>query len=321
MKKSLAACSLALALTMALSVSASAAAIITGESFGKTSKNNWVDDHYAPEEFDFSDNQLYLALGKTGYTKNRPAEQKDKYYAHQGKKLQVEMTSSTTWTATVKLNVDDTWFSNNGNRKRAEFRVDLVDSAGQPVTPSPAIAVIKAGSTGPTFKYVNPKAKIGGWGTADSFINGDKEKESFYIEEGWHTLLIKSTKGVITYYVDEKKVGNCSIDNTDVYPSFMALGAYNYERPDVTNWDNCYLYDGSYTVPQRSTSMSEKREESLSSRYESKRERWIKQYTVYQKPGTDRWFTASNYEKEYGSKPTDAATSLSKEIPDSYWDY
>lgn len=319
MKKSLAAVSLALALTAAISVPVFAVSIITGESFSSSSKNNWETDFYEPEEFDFSDNQLYLSVGKKGFTKYRPDNKKDKKYALQGRKLEVVTPSSNTWTATVKLNVDETWFSSSSNRKRAEFRVDLVDGSGNPIETAPTLALIKGGSDAPVFRFLNPAIKSG-WGTGDKFLNGDKENEDFFVEEGWHTLFIKSTKGVLTYYVDEKKLGNCTISEKDVYPSYMAINMTNYERSDVTNWDNCYLYDGSYGMTQRSSSLSSEREDKLASQYSSKRDRWVERYTRYYDKNDRKWLTKSQYESKYNSVDG-ASTSLSKEIPDSYWDY
>lgn len=318
MKKAMGMISVALVVVMLLSIPAWAVSILTGDSFSKTSKSNWVTDRYEPEEFDNSDNELYLAIGSRGYYRNRPADKKDKYYALQGRKLAVKKPSSTTWTATVKLNVDDTWFSSNSNKKRAEFRVDLVDGNGGKLSDSPAIALVKGGSGSPVFKFYNPKANTS-WGTGNKFVNGDNETEDFYIEEGWHTLLIKSTKGVITYYVDEKKIGNCTLTTKDVYPSYMALNAYNYDRPDVINWDNCYLYDGSYIIRQLSSSASEAKEERLESQYEKKRERWYEKYTYYLIGGD--WYTKSQAEKADLDIEDATSSRLTKDMPESYWDY
>lgn len=322
MKKVLASISVALALTAVLSMPASAVAVITGEGFGKTTKNTWVVDKYEPEEFDASDNQLYLSVGTKGYYRNRPADQKDKTYALQGKKMELDKTTNNTWTATVKINVDDSWMSSDSFRKRAEFRVDLVDADGAAVTPSPALALIKGGTAAPVFKFVNPKAN-GGWGMGDKYIDGDKEMVGFDLEQGWHTLFIKSTKGVITYYVDEKKLGNCTLGETDVYPAYMALNVYNFERPDMVTWDNAYLYDGAYGMVQRSSSVSASREERLNSQYASKRQRWVDSHTVYEDRNGSvvKWITKSAWESKYPTTPLPANSKMDKEIPESYWDY
>lgn len=294
MKKLFGGISVLLALIITLSVPAFAVAIITGDGFGNGSKDEWVTDRYDPEEFDRSGGKLYLALGSKGYTKNREEGKQGKFYAQQGKKLACDPTTSNTWTATIKLEIDDTWSSTESLRKRAEFRVDLVDGSGNALEHSPAIVVIKGGSGDPVVKYYNPKVNTS-WATAKYFTNSDKEQEELIIEEGWHTLIIKASKGVISYYFDEKKIGSCPLDTTDVYPSFMAVNAYNYNRPDVTCWDNCYLYDGSYSIRVLSDEAKEKREERLASQYAAKRERFKEKYYV-----DGRWL---------------------KEMPDSYWDY
>lgn len=317
MKKLIGSVSLVLAVATLLSVPASAASIITGDSFGTSSKEEWVTDRYDPAEFDTSGNQLYLSMGRNGYYKYRSDDKKDKYYALQGKKLATEMPSGNTWTATVKINIDNTWFSSSSNKQRAEFRVDLVDGNGKKIETSPAIALIKPGSGAPVLKFVNPKAKTG-WGMGDKFVNGDRETEDLYLEEGWHTLLIKADKGILTYYIDEKKIGNCTLSTRDVYPSHMALNAYNYESPYVVNWDNCYLYDGSYIIRQRSREQQQKHEDRLEEQYEKKRQRWTDRYTEYEYNG--KWYTKSELER-LGQDTSGKTSKLTKEMPESYWDH
>lgn len=320
MKKLLTTVSLLLASVTVLSVPASAIAIITGDSFTSAEKNkNWVTDRYAPEEFDVSDGKLYLALGKSGYYRYRPADKKSKYYAQQGKKLKLEKPSSTTWTAVVKLDIDDSWFSSSSNRKRAEFRIDLVDGNGKPIKESPALALVKGGSSASYFKFFNPEAKTK-WGLGDKFINGDDEVEDFYVEDGEHSLFIKSSNGVISYYVDEKKLGNCTLDTQDVYPSYASLSAYNYERPDVVCWDNFYLYDGSYGMRALSSKAQDRKDERLEEKYEKKRNRWKERYTQYYFEETRKWYKESEIPSKYDLDDADDKR-LTKEMPDSYWDY
>ncbi len=318
MKKLLGTASLLLTLVTVLSVPASAVAIVTGDSFSSASKSdNWVTDRYDPEEFDISDGKLYLALGKSGYYKYRPADRKSKYYAQQGKKLKLGQTSSNTWTAVVKLDIDDTWFNSSSNRKRAEFRIDLVDGDGNPIKDSPALALVKGGSSASYFKFYNPKANTG-WGMGNKFINGDDELEDFYVEDGEHSLFIKATNGVISYYVDEKKLGNCTLSTKDVYPSYASLSAYNFERPDVICWDNFYLYDGSYGIRALSTDAQNDKEDRLEEKYEKKRDNWIEKYTQYEYDG--KWYKKSQIPSDLKGTPPDD-TRLTKEMPDSYWDY
>lgn len=320
MKKLLTTVSLLLASVTVLSVPASAIAIITGDSFTSDEKSKeWVTDRYAPEEFDVSDGKLYLALGKSGYYRYRPADKKSKYYAQQGKKLKLEKPSSTTWTAVVKLDIDDSWFSSSSNRKRAEFRIDLVDGKGKPIKESPALALVKGGSSASYFKFFNPEAKTD-WGLGDKFINGDDEVEDFYVEDGEHSLFIKSSNGVISYYVDEKKLGNCTLDTQDVYPSYVSLSAYNYERPDVICWDNFYLYDGSYGMRALSSKAQDRKDDRLEEKYEKKRDRWKKRYTQYYFEETRKWYKESKIPSDLDIGDADDKR-LTKDMPDSYWDY
>ena len=356
MKKLTATISVLLVLVMALSAPASAIAIITSDTFSTSAKSadKWVTDRYEPEEFDRSDGKLYLSVGPKGYYKYRSDDKKDKYYALQGKKLPVEMPSSNTWTATVKINIDDNWFSSSDGRRRAEFRVDLVDGDGNTLkNSSPAIALVKGGSGAPVLKYYHPKAQ-GSWGMANRFVNGDKETEDLTVEEGWHSLLIKANNGVLTYYFDEKKLGNCTLTTKDVYPSYIALNVYNYDRPQMVEWDNVTLYDGSYLIRQLSSEAQDKKDERLESQYEKKRNNWEDKYTEYMfgRNSTDKtveidgktfdtgkWYTQSklkstfkisdkDWDKEndelkniLATCPLPVESREKKEMPDSYWDY
>jgi|GEM_PF-6478975 len=356
MKKSLGLISLTLALVFVLSVPASAAAIISGDSFttGKDkygkSKNEWVTDRYEPEEFDIYDGTLYLSVGKSGYYQYRPDDQKDKFYALQGRKMKVEKTSSNTWTATVKINIDNNWTTSDSFTKKAQFSLELVDSKGKALKHQPAIALLKSNSKSPVLQYYNPKTKTG-WGTAYTYLNGDDEKEDLILEDGWHTLLIKANKGVITYYFDEKKLGNCTLSQTDVYPSYMKLNVYNYNRPAMAQFDNCYLYDGSYIIRQLSSDAQDKKEERLEISYEKKRNKWEDSHTIYKftedfkgakgtiKKGSYKQsqlksklgvscksYTDDDYDEYVDAlkdalKGVDYSTREDKEMPDSYWDH
>lgn len=358
MKKGLGLISLTLALVFALAVPASAAAIITGDSFTSsknksgTVKAGWETDRYEPEEFDVFGGTLYIAVGADGYYKSRSADEKDKFYALQGRKLACETPKTNTWTATVKINIDDAWLISDSFTKKAMFSLELVDGDGNPIKEQPAIALLKSNSQSPVLQYANPKSNTG-WGTAYTYINGDDYKEDLILEDGWHTLLIKANKGVISYYLDEKKLGNCTLSTTDVYPSFMKLNVHNYDRPAVAEFDNLYLYDGSYVIRQLSSSASDKKEERLEETYEKKRNKWEDKYTIYTfednytikgiafKKGDD--FSQSslkskfkisngNYLDDYDAANdelsnllsdagADTKTRDSKEMPDSYWDY
>jgi hypothetical protein len=278
---------------------------------------NWVVDRYKPEDFDISGGYLYLSVGRTGYSKTRPMDKQDKYYALQGKKLAAQKPTSTTWTATIKLNIDSAWQFSDGNQKKVTFSVYLVDGSGKELSDIPTISVLKAGGN-PYVNFYNPAVKDS-WPVARTFINGDGEKEELIVEEGWHTLLIKCTKGTLTYYLDGMKLGNCTIKDKDVYPSYMAINAYNYGFPDVTCWDDCILYNGSYQIPLLSREKQAAKDERLAEKYEAKRQRWIERYTQYQFGAN--WYTRAQAE-EKGLDISDASSSkLTKEIPDSYYNY
>ena len=189
---------------------------------------------------------------------------------------------------------------------------------------------------------------------ANRFVNGDKETEDLTVEEGWHSLLIKANNGVLTYYFDEKKLGNCTLTTKDVYPSYIALNVYNYDRPQMVEWDNVTLYDGSYLIRQLSSEAQDKKDERLESQYEKKRNNWEDKYTEYMfgRNSTDKtvtinnktfdtgkWYTQSKLkstfkisDKDWDEENSklkqiltdwggDYDTREKKEMPDSYWDY
>ena len=295
-KKYLAAVGAVLALVLLASAPASAAQTLVSDSFSKTGTSQWETDRYEPDEWDTSENMLYIAVGKSGYRNNRPVNQRDKYYSYQGRKLEISQSPQTnTWTATIKLNVTSDWFTTSSNRRRAEFRIDLVDGSGNAVSHSPAIALVNGGGESSMLKFYNPKAQ-GSWGAATQYINGDKQKADIVMSEGWHTLYIKCTNGVITYYFDSMKLGNCTIPQKEVYPSYVALNAYNYEAPYAIIFDSLSVYDGAVSPPRElSTEKQDARDERLASQYAQKRSSWTEQYT-------------SN-------------GVLTKSIPERYWDY
>ena len=66
-----------------------------------------------------------------------------------------------------------------------------------------------------------------------------------------------------------------------MYPSYLALGVYNYNRADTVSFDNLYLYDGSYAMRQLSSKAQDERDERLESQYEKKRNSWEDKYTEY----------------------------------------
>ena len=268
---------LALILAMTTGMLAPAAvAILDGDGFNKaTVDKRWVTDRYEPEEFDVARGSarstklvkdskgnydevdkdgkvktLRLTVGRGGIYQNRPADRKSDYYMVQGKKLPVETSSKNTWTVTGKLYVGQAYFSGSDQR-RTQLSVYLKDGEGNPIEICPTLSLHKNGDNSPVWRYYNPKGKgARGWNTGDSFLNKDNELEELYVEEGWVTVMIKCNKGVITYWIGNKKIGNCTLDTTDVYPQAIAVNAYNYGKEYTVEWDNIYLYDGSYALPK-----------------------------------------------------------------------
>ena len=321
MRRGLSVLCAALILGGLLTLPVSAATVLTQDTFTKEadSSEKWVADRYEPEEWDVSDGVLYMALGSSGYYRNRPEDQKDKYYAQQGRKMIVDMPESNTWTATVRINVDDTWFSDSSLKKRAEFRVDLVDGSGNPVDVSPAIALIKGGSGSPLVNVVDPY-ESSGWKTVQVFTNGDKEEESLYVEEDWHTLIVLCSGGAITYYLDNIRLGTCDIGQTDLYPEYLSLSAQNFDRPYLVIWDNCTLYEGSYTLPKMlSSEKQDQKEDQLADKYAERRAKWRESHTVYEVNG--EWYDEDEAKEKNGGTLDGLDSKLSKPIPDSYYKY
>ena len=119
----------------------------------------------------------------------------------------------------------------------------------------------------------------------------------------------------------------------------------------MAQFDNCYLYDGSYIIRQLSSDAQDKKEERLEISYEKKRNKWEDSHTIYKftedfkgangtiKKGSYKQsqlksklgvscksYTDDDYD-EYVDALEDAlsgakyTTREDKEMPDSYWDY
>ena len=324
MKKAITALCVTMAAAMALSSPAFAVSIVTGDSFSSSSKNAlWETDRYPADEFDSEDGYLYLTLGSKGFTSARPQDQRTSYYALQGSKLPVEKTSSNTWTAMVKVNLDDSWFGSSNQQKRVEFRVDLVDGDGNPYEDSPTLAVVK-NSSFPVINYTTSKSSTG-WAGVSTYVDGDKDVVTLEIDEGWHNLVIHSNKGVITYYLDEKKMGSFPTTEKDLYPSYMAIGARNYNRWDTLQFDNCYLYDGTVLQRQRTSEQQDNYEEKMEETYERKRNNWEDRYTDYKFYFTDGGdhvieFNGETEEIEHRKAYSKSKLKSMFDISDSDWD-
>ena len=324
MKKAITALCVTMAAAMALSSPVFAARIVTGDSFSNSAKSAlWQTDRYPADEFDAESGSLYLTLGSKGFTSSRPLDQRTSYYALQGSKLPVEKTSSNTWTAMVKVNLDDSWIGNSSQQKRVEFRVDLVDSQGNAYPDSPTLAVVKTSSF-PTINYTTSKSSTG-WAGVTTYVDGDKDVVRLDIEEGWHNLVIHSKEGVITYYLDEKKMGSFPTTQKDLYPAYMAIGARNYNRWETYEFDNCYLYDGSVLQRQRTSEQQDKYEEKMEESYERKRNNWEDRYTDYKfyfTDGDDHEITFNGETEEIEHRKAYSKSKLKRmfDISDSDWD-
>ena len=269
--------SLALAAAAALSLPAFAAELVTEDDFSDsaTVEEEWVVDNYEPEDFYVQGGVAYLAVGDNGYARNRPEDKRDKSYNLQGYKLKSGRVSALSWTASVRLEVDDTWYgvrtdsyikerapkvssqSILDNKKKVTFRVDLT---GKNATP-PAITFVKGGDGAPTIKYYDPEEPQG-WGTADfdweaanaASSKSAKSKSAAQAaptgEEAWHTLTVTFNNGLVTYYIDAQRIGDFEYASEKAQPSYLALSMQNFQRPDVSAWDDVRLYDG-VQVPKK----------------------------------------------------------------------
>lgn len=260
-----------------LTIPAAAADIAVQDDFSKADTfKKWVVDIFAPEDFDISKGEVYLAVGDNGYRKNRPDEQKDKAYAMQGYKLKADNVSADAWTAAVKIKIDDTWYGTREdkdvrrrketvesqkileNKKKVEFRVDVEDEKY-----APTISLIKGGDGAPTFKYYDPNERQS-WGTAEvafelpeaqddtpsNVKKMGKAKQPEKPRKEWYTMVISCKNGVITYSIDSQKIGSYQIAEEAAEPEYLALSMQNFDRPDVSIWDDCRLYDGIYTYTE-----------------------------------------------------------------------
>lgn len=323
MKRRFALAAATLAAIMISSAPVSALTILQSDTFTTSVKSEWVADTNAPDYYKSVDGTLRIGVGK----RSTIAGQNTGLNTLRGIKMPVaQKPSSNTWSAIVKINVDNEWISSNTSSRRAEFRVDLVDSTGAPVSVSPTIALEKSGSNWPIVKFYNPRVTPA-WCIGDTYIDKDDEQQNVEIEEGWHTLLIKSKDGIITYEIDGKKVGNCTTYTRDVYPSFLAINVLDRHSTQEIEFDNCYLYDGAYTIRVFTQDELDEREEDLASKYEKKRERWYERNSEYLiNRGTEDdpnwvWVKGSSLNDEQRDAAKQSRLNTDKEMPDSYWDY
>ena len=60
----------------------------------------------------------------------------------------------------------------------------------------------------------------------------------------WLTLTICFDNGQVTYYIDDQEIGGFTYTAEKAVPTYLALSMQNFERPDVSVWDDVCLYDG-----------------------------------------------------------------------------
>ena len=100
-----------------------AANVVSSDVFSKNSVKPWETDQKDPAKWDTSQNYLSLTVGRPGSISiSGTASLQGGAYDIQGKKLKLERPSSASWTASVKLNVDESWFSSAITRRTAVFR-------------------------------------------------------------------------------------------------------------------------------------------------------------------------------------------------------
>ena len=321
MKKWIGGLSAALAAAAVLAVPASALTTLTSDSFSqKEASANWVTAKADPLEFYVEDGELYMSVGRYSYSSDASTR-------WQGKKIALKKPTSNTWTAVIKLDIDDGFFSSSYSQQ-VEFRLDLVDKNGKALSESPALRLVKSGSKSPQFNYYSTTSQTG-WKAGTTYINGDGERADVEFDSDWHSLIIRCDKGVIYYYLDNKKLGTTQLSTKEVYPAFAAINMYNYGNQETTVWDNFALYNGSYILPaERSEKAQEEYEEEQADKYEEKRQEWRERYTKYDMDGDGEYESTLKQvmQKDSSVKNMDDAddrydSELTKEIPDRLWKY
>ncbi len=303
-----------------------AANVVSSDVFSKNSVKPWETDQKDPAKWDTSQNYLSLTVGRPGSISiSGTASLQGGAYDIQGKKLKLERPSSASWTASVKLNVDESWFSSAITRRTAVFRLDLVDAAGNPLDTSAALALEKRSGSTPVWACINPEL-VDGWsypklytGTGSGLLRKELE-----VEEGWRTLYIKCDQGNITYQVDGKVIGGFDLGVSEAYPDYAALGAADFSSHYTVDFDNFYLFNGNVGAVKKILTEQEEedRESSREEKYRDKRERWRKNHTEYlvYRNGEEVWVRGNELTQDQIDNET-YGSRVKGEMPDSYWDY
>lgn len=326
MKKFLRAMAIGLSAALLLSVPAAAASVVTSDAFSKSSQKPWESDQKDPAKWDTGENYLSITVGRQGTvlsrTQNGGIAARGGVYDVQGKKLALDKPSSDSWTASVKLNVDQSWYSTSVSRRTAVFRLDLVDGGGNPLETPAALALEKRSGSTPQWACLNPEL-LDGWsypkmysGTSSGLLRKELE-----VEEGWRTMYIKCNKGYITYQVDGKVLTSFDLGVTDAYPAYAALGVADFNNNYTVDFDSFYLFNGNVGAVKKILTEEEQedKESSKEDKLRERRQRWIDNHREYliEQDGKDVWVRASQLtQEEIENEAKD--TRIDGEIPDRY---
>lgn len=320
---------LGLATAMLLTMPAIAASVVNSDAFAKGVQSPWESDQKDPAKWDTSENYLSITVGRSGtvVSKNQvPVNSlRGGVYDVQGKKLALDKPASASWTASVKLNVDESWFSSSITRRTAVFRLDLVDGSGNPLDTPIALALEKRSGTTPQWACLNPEL-IDGWSYPKSYTGTSSGllRKELEVEEGWRTMYIKCDKGYVTYQVDGKVLTSFDLGVSEAYPTYAALGVADFNNNYTVDFDSFYLYNGNVGAVKKILTEEEEedKEASKEDKYASRRERWREnhtEYLFYHSDGTKNWIRGSSLSDDEKAEAYD--TRVVGEMPDSYWDY
>lgn len=329
MKKFIRALAVGLAAATLLSVQVFAANVVTSDAFSKATLKPWESDQKDPAKWDTSENYLSITVGRTGTILDRTQKpssvSRGGVYDVQGKKLALDKPTSATWTASVKLNADESWFSSSVTRRTAVFRLDLVDGAGNPLDTPAALALEKRSGSTPQWACLNPEL-VEGWSYPKSYTGTSAGllRKELEVEEGWRTLYIKCDNGYITYQVDGKVLSSFDVGVSDAYPAYAALGVADFNNNYTVDFDSFYLYNGNVGAVKKILTEEEEedKESSKEEKYRERRERWRTNHTEYliYRNGEQVWVRGSQLTEEEIENDTWDSRTVG-EMPDSYWDY
>lgn len=320
---------LGLATAMLFTMPAIAASVVNSDAFAKGVQSPWESDQKDPAKWDTSENYLSITVGRSGtiVSKNQvPVNSlRGGVYDVQGKKLALDKPASASWTASVKLNVDESWFSSSITRRTAVFRLDLVDGSGNPLDTPIALALEKRSGTTPQWACLNPEL-IDGWSYPKSYTGTSSGllRKELEVEQGWRTMYIKCDKGYVTYQIDGKVLTSFDLGVSEVYPTYAALGVADFNNNYTVDFDSFYLYNGNVGAVKKILTEEEEedKEASKEDKYASRRERWREnhtEYLFYHSDGTKNWIRGSSLSDDEKAEAYD--TRVVGEMPDSYWDY